>query len=877
MIEDLARQIAEFLVRWVAAACRFAWLVVVFALVVTVSAGVFTAQNFSINTDTRDMISAEVPFRQNDDNFDAAFPQFDAQLVIVIDAWTPEDAANAATRLATALETRPDLFRHVRNPIGERFFKEHAFLFLDEAQLAILADRLAAAEPLLANLKEDTSLRGLFAVLGLAIGGAANEPDADALNAIIRAIAGEIEGETAGAPGALSWQEILAPAEARPSRRAFVTTRPVLDLASLRPAERPVAEVRRLAASLGIDAATGYRLRLTGPIALDHEEFDIVEAGGITAGLISICLVTILLIVGLRSVWLVLATVTTLLAGLIWTAAFAMLAVGHLNIISVAFAVLFVGLGVDFGIHFALRAQEACAGDRDKSAGVLDAARGVAGALALSALCAAAGFFAFLPTNYKGLAELGLIAGTGMFFALVANLTLLPALLSLLPMARPVRKSGRPRGNPIDWLVRNHSGPILAVASLLAAAGLLAASFAKFDFNPLNLKDPDSPSVAMLLELARDPTSSPYTIDILAPNLAAGREIASALSNEPQVGQIQSLESFVPADQDDKLAVIDDMAFFLGPVLTESPSKPPPSPSERLAALEAFRVELESLRATGFADPDLEAAVEALAGALSGLFNAPGFGPKKLEATEQRLLRHLPQAIDDLGLALEAGPVSLASLPESLRRDWLTGAGAARLVVSPAGGIVDNEGLRRFSDAVLAVDPTASGVPVVIAEAGRAVVAAFYRASAIAFVLVLLLLSIVLRRIDDIVLVLIPLGLALAITTAVSVLQDLAFNFANVIVLPLLFGLGVASDIHLVIRRRKEAPGHNLLNSSTSRAVMFSALTTIASFGSLIVSGHPGMRSMGQLLTIAITSTLLCTLIVLPSLMNNRRRREPAD
>ena len=174
----------------------------------------------------------------------------------------------------------------------------------------------------------------------------------------------------------------------------------------------------------------------------------------------------------------------------------------------------------------------------------------------------------------------------------------------------------------------------------------------------------------------------------------------------------------------------------------------------------------------------------------------------------------------------------------------------------------------------MAIDPTASGVPVVITEAGRAVVAAFQRASAIALALVLLLLSIVLRRIDDIVLVLIPLGLALATTTAISVLLDLAFNFANVIVLPLLFGLGVASGIHLVIRRRKEAPDHNLLRSSTSRAVMFSALTTIASFGSLIVSGHPGMRSMGQLLTIAITSTLLCTLIVLPSLMNSRRRKE---
>jgi predicted RND superfamily exporter protein len=174
----------------------------------------------------------------------------------------------------------------------------------------------------------------------------------------------------------------------------------------------------------------------------------------------------------------------------------------------------------------------------------------------------------------------------------------------------------------------------------------------------------------------------------------------------------------------------------------------------------------------------------------------------------------------------------------------------------------------RFVDAVRGVDANATGSSVVILEAGNTVVGAFWQAGALSIGLIVLLLIIVLKRFVDAVLVFVPLALAALLTVAASVALNLPFNFANVIVLPLLFGLGVAGGIHLIVRARQEQGGGQVLETSTPRAVLFSALTTIGSFGSIALSSHPGTSSMGVLLTIAITLSLGCTLVVLPALMN---------
>ncbi len=849
------------LAAWTGAVYRFAAAVVALLFVLTVLAAGYTATNLAINTSTTDMISAETPFRRNAIEFDKAFPQFKDLIVIVIDARTAEDAEIAAERMAAALREKPALFARVDRPGSEPYFARNGLLFQEPEELSALADQLAKAEPLLASLVQQPNLTGLFGILTQAL----QENHAD------KALGDLIDRIGAAAfvtrPDGLSWRDLIDPGG---GRRQIVVAKAAIDNSSLSPGAKALSEIRRVAEEMApnpsgpIVADTNIRkpilpdvlIRVTGSVALDYEELQSAALGGMTAGSISLVLVTVLLIAGLRSLSLILPAMITLIAGLIWTAAFAAIAVGHLNLISVAFAVLFVGLGIDFSIHYCLRYREVL-GQTDHSVNPLEsAASGVGGSLTFSAICAALGFLAFLPTDYKGLAELGVISAGGMLIALFLNLTLLPALLTIFPTPSVVR--AKPK---LNWGTEPIHKPVIVLAILFGMIGGGIALQARFDFNPINLKDPRSESVEMFHDLAQDHRNGIYAIELSAPNRVAARAEAARLLALPEVGGAITIDSLVPENQEEKLAIIEEMTFFLAPALDPPNAQPTQSPEQRRAAFAAFQKFLAN-NATGDGRiPRAERAIRLLEMASKKTDTDPA------AELERRLTKHLPRMFQDLRVALSAERVTIDDLPKHVREAWIAADGRARIQLLPATPMRGNDDIRRFARAVLATAPTAVGTPVTITEAGNEVVEAFQQATVFAFIAVCVVLLVVLRRVRDTLLVIFPLVLAAIYTGAASVLLDLPFNFANVIVLPLLFGLGVASGIHLVIRARRATDTASLMRTSTPRAVLFSALTTIASFGSLALSGHRGMTSMGQLLTIAIAFTLVCALIVLPALM----------
>ena len=231
-----------------------------------------------------------------------------------------------------------------------------------------------------------------------------------------------------------------------------------------------------------------------------------------------------------------------------------------------------------------------------------------------------------------------------------------------------------------------------------------------------------------------------------------------------------------------------------------------------------------------------------------------------------------------LATSLEAGEITRDDLPADLVKQWVSTDGHYRVTVFPRENLNDQAAMRRFVTAVHTVAPDAIGFPVIYLEAGDAVVKAFKQAFLMALVAVTVLLLILLRPKADTILVLTPLLLAGVLTGAASVVLDIPFNFANVIALPLLLGVGVDSGIHMVHRMRAAPPASGqMLETSTARAVLYSSLTTICSFGNLAVSPHRGMASMGALLTIGIGFTLLCTLVVLPALMVTGKQTPGGD
>ena len=827
------------------------WVALAVAIGLTALSGFYAAGNLKIDTDTAGMISEDLPFRQRFKAFRHAFPTLSDNVAIVIDADVPDRADRAADRLAARLRADPDRFPLVFSPETHPFFLRSGLLYLGLDDLTGLADDLADSQPFLSTLAADPSLRGLAGVLKDALDGAENDDQArriaSVLNRISEAAAATAEGKSAP----LSWRNLINTSLDEGTNRRVIVTKPKVDFGSLSPAAEAMARIRTLARDVGLTEEAGVTVRLTGGVVISTEELESVKNGATNAGLVSLVLVAILLAWGIRSLRLVLGILAALICGLVWTAGFTTLAIGHLNLVSVAFAVLFIGLGVDFGIHFALRFREERLGAGDQREVMRRTGHGLAMPLGLSATAAAISFFSFIPTDYRGLSELGLIAGAGMFIALAATFTVIPAFLSLLPPSAP-RTALATRS--FGWSDHRIATGALALGAICAAV----VPFARFDLDPIKLRDPSTESVRTFRDLAATPGLSPYTIEVLANSLSDAYEVAGKLRLLPQVDKVVTAANLVPVEQEEKLAIVADLNIFYATLGTSDPV--PVTEAERGAAFEVLRQTLQ--RAADRPLKELSDAARKLDARMEELSD-----PEQRIAFEKDVFEFFAPQVERLKLALLARPVALNDLPPEVLGRYLAPSGRARVQVYPSENLEDPDALARFVVAVREISPGATDSPVEILEAGRAVVNSVVTAALISIVAVSAMVFAMMRSVRDTLLVLIPLILAALYTVAATVALGMPFNFANVIVLPLLMGLGVASGIHLVSRAREEHSGTVAFATSTPRAVTFSALTTIASFGSLAVSSHRGTASMGELLMLSIGLTLVCTLIVLPSLM----------
>jgi hypothetical protein len=554
------------------------------------------------------------------------------------------------------------------------------------------------------------------------------------------------------------------------------------------------------------------------------------------------------------------------MAGLVLTGGFAALAIGSLNLISVAFGVLFVGLAVDFSIQFSVRYR-----DQRHRLGALDAALGAAArtigpSLALAATATAMGFLSFVPTNYVGVRELGWIAGAGMVIAIALNFLLLPALLTLLRPRPEPEAVGFARAAPIDRFVKTRRSWIIAAAGVLALGCVVLVRHVTFDFDPLDLKDPNSEAMQTVLDLIKDPDTTIYTAEVLSPSLDAAKALADRLGDLPEVAQVVTAASFIPTEQEKKLAILSDLTLLLGPTLQPVAKQAPPTDAQVMASIAACRDALAKFVA---AHPDAKPTAhlaEALGTALSR-------GAQIVPDLDKALLSGLLHRLDLLGQLMQAKPIGLTDLPSELRDSWIAADGEARVEVFPKGDARDPAVLKQFVDAVHRIAPQATGTPVTIQESGHLISSAFIEAGVIAVALIVALLVVVLRSARDVALVIAPLLLAALMTLGLTVIVGIKLNYANIIALPLLLGIGVAFDIYFVMNWRAGLSDH--LQSSTARGVVFSALTTMCAFGSLALSPDLGSAEMGKLLTISLAMTVLCTLFILPALLGPARVTVP--
>jgi hopanoid biosynthesis associated RND transporter like protein HpnN len=648
-----------------------------------------------------------------------------------------------------------------------------------------------------------------------------------------------------------------------------VIVKPQIDYTEFLPAREAIARLRAIVGELRIEETTGARVRITGDPALETEDFTAANDHAMFAGVASFLLVSAILFLALGALRPILATVATLLVGLALTAGFATVGIGHLNLVSITFAVLFIGLAVDFGIHLCLRYQDFIAQGASHAEALNGAGRTVGGSLVLCALTTAIGFYAFVPTDYAGVAELGLISGTGMFISLVCTLTLLPALLSLRRAPGALSRVRRLPTLRLPRFAELHPRGVRLCSGALALGALATVPWLRFDANPLAVRDPGTESTTTLLDLLEDTAASPWAVDVLADDSAQARDLAARLSELPTVSATRTLEDFVPDQQETKREILTEISFFMG-LPPAGSERAAPSREEQLAALSVLR---ERAAQVGQVDGDEELAASArkLTLALDSLAADPALTSGYLDDLHRALLPPMKRSLRRLAAALSPGPVEEADIPLDLRRRFETEDGRRRVQVLPKAALYDSDALEVFVDDVALITKSSVGGAVRIVESKRHMSAALQQALLGAVVAIAAVLWLLWRSVRDTVLVLAPLLLAALFTCAVSVLAGLPLNYANVIVLPLLLGIGVDSGIHLVHRWRSGEK--DLLGSSSARGVFWSALTTVASFGSLGLASHRGMASLGQLLTLGVALTLVCNLLVLPALLPRRTQR----
>jgi hopanoid biosynthesis associated RND transporter like protein HpnN len=866
-------------VAWVDYVIDHASTVTPLILVLTLALLGYAIQYLRINSDNVRLIAEDLPARINHEEFARLFPNLENALFIVIDAETAELARESADELIDRIRSQPDIFSDVYMPGSGTFFEENGLLYQSPDQLDDFADQMAQVQPIIAALEVDPSIANMASLVAQGLDAAQNDGvGGDNWPALLERFGDATIAAYAEFPIAISWEELLVQGSAvEAATRRVIVTHPILDFDNVFSARHPMTFIRNASEELGLGPERGIKVRITGNPALNYEElFGIAIEVGL-GGIACFFVVAVILYFALRSVPLVIACVVALLCGLIWTAAFAALAIGHLNLVSMAFAVLFIGLGVDFGIHLCMHYGDLVRRGCDNEQALRGSARGVGSSLLICSVTTAIGFFVFIPTQYLGIAELGLIAGVGMFTIFFHTMTLIPGLLCSWVRVRPESIANREFRFRTTWwqTFERHPRAIVACALLLALASLATMPRLRFDPNVINMRNPSTESVQAFNDLlSAAGTSSPWFINSVAPNLDAARERAERFAELDAVSQTIHLGNFIPDEQEEKLEILADIAFML-----ETPgaggTKRDPLPVEE--QIDSLRDLHEFLAATPDPNSPLNSSVQLLKDRLD-VFLAKvenDANPEEaLASLESILLTNLPEQIKRMRRALETDGIEMDDLPKSLVDRMLTEDGRARIQVYPSETMQDVASFTRFVQGVVAVDPKAAGVAVNLVQFGEAIRDSFKQALISAIVVIWLLLWILWRRPAPVFLATAPLILSSLLTCAVMAIFDMPFQFANVIVIPLLLGIGVDSGIHLVHRSEHlEGESESLMGSTTARAVFYSALTTTISFGTLAFSGHRGLASLGILLSIGMLLSVLSNLIFLPALIQLRSAR----
>ncbi len=621
---------------------------------------------------------------------------------------------------------------------------------------------------------------------------------------------------------------------------------------------------------------------ITGIPAIEADETTQSIYDSTIASIIALALITIMMLIAFRGIVIPLLAAGCLLIAIAWSFGWLVFSVGHLQLLSVVFSVILLGLGVDFALHLVSRLELVHRQHTTLHEAVARVFRGIGPGMITGTITTAVAFGATALTDFKGMAEMGIIAGGGIIVCLFAMLSSFPAALALLPNWHQILRH-RDHGQSMhlaagrmNW-IDHHPLLTLILSVLVVLCAAIPAYRVKYDPNVLNLQPPGIESVQWEARLVEDDARTVWNA-LIRTTREKTPELVTELTALPTVHDVGGMGLLYPTNY--KQRALEVAKLRNDPIRTRSmPSTFPYLRAQVQKLLFGLQLNIQSV--TGWQRTELDAIVSRIQHALL-ITREVTEEEKQLRAQRTNEAFHtaqiaLKELIDE---ALEEKPLQPNDLPEALRAQWIGTNGDWLLRVYPQAdeeSILEPARLKAFIEDIRNVAPDVLGPPVQIFESSIIVVGAYQKAAIYALIAILIVLLLDFRSIADALCAMVPVSVGFVGVFGLLGLLQFSVNFANLIVMPLILGIGMAAGVHMVHRWRYEPEGRPAgLSGGTGRAVTMTLLTTMIGFGAMMIAEHRGIRSLGAVMTTGLGMTLLACYTVMPAILQLRNQRRNA-
>ena len=852
----------------------------------------YTVTYLQFDTNRDSLVGANKKYHQNYLKLKEEFPVQD-DFVVVVQSESPEKNRQFVERLGARMDKETNFFTDVFYKGDLRMMGNKALLFAKDEDLEGLQKTLGDYRPFIDQFTKATNLISLFDLINKQIATAKRETNTQN-TAMIKAIPaleriinmGTDALNRPGTPVSPGITALFGGPEAE--RELYITfAKGQIYLVTARPKSQVVGpdaiqRLRELVSQTQFEVP-GLNVGVTGELILEVDEMAQSQADSTLATIVALVLCVMIFVYGYQQLGRPLKANVCLIVGIGYTMGFTTLTVGHLNILTITFVPILIGLAIDFGVHLISRYEEELQHGHTDLEALRKAIVYTGQGIFTGAFTTAGAFFAMGIADFKGIQEMGIICGGGLMLCLVPMMTLLPVLLlrghrNRADMQAVGSGDKRARLERI-WLDRPYTTIGITVTTCLLAATQF--SKVKFDYNLLHMQSDGLPAVEYGKKLINSGGKSVLFCASVADNLEQAHALEQKFTNLADVATVESLTRFLYGDQTRKLELIRQIKKDIATIDFPLPDPNPVDLSELSRTLYSTygyigNIIVETTKEAPEIAKQMQLlhddAIVSLRKALNSGDRDPAQTAEKLGAYQRAFFEDLHAMFDALQNQDDRDKLQVKDLPLALRNRFVGKSGKYLLQVFPKTDVWERKAQEEFVRQVRTVDANATGTPVQLLEYTTLLKDSYLEAAVYALIAIAILVFIHFRSILCVFLALLPVAIGTIWMIGMMGLRDVMFNPANIMVLPLVIGIGVTNGIH-VLNRFAEERHPSIFARSTGKAVIVSGLTTIAGFGSLVLGKHQGISSLGFVMSIGVATCMLAGVTFLPAVLTVLHRR----